>query len=253
MSSSSPCGTSRPSSRAPLPAGNIRPAMTPRLAAFSKQHEGNRHAQHHRQCDALSGNPGIVHPDLQRECRSGMFAVVRLDIVIDQLLYVAGGSERGLHVRAAGDPQRDDHDHGEERRRRGQPPPPGAVGHDREGHRPEPGERTAQWRMGTGHRGTGPRHQAREPTDHHRVRRRRAQHRQVGGDPLVELDEFVDFRAGQRPAPPDQAVETVPGRAMGQHECVDIHPRQPNRTAGITKCGRPHGPNLYRSKLCRRW
>ena len=88
----------------------------------------------------------------------------------------------------------------------------------------------AQRRMRAGDRGAGARDQTREPADQQRIRRRRPQYRQMGGHALVELDEFVDFGPGQRPAPLDQLVEPVPGTAMGQHECVDVHPAQPNRS-----------------------
>jgi hypothetical protein len=57
----------------------------------------------------------------------------------------------------------------------------------------------------------------------------------MGGHPLVELDKFVDFGAGQRPASLDQLVEPVPSTAMGQHECVDIHPAQLNRKFGAAE------------------
>ncbi len=40
VSSSNPCGSSRPSNSPPLPAGNIRPAITPTFAAFSKMMNG---------------------------------------------------------------------------------------------------------------------------------------------------------------------------------------------------------------------
>lgn len=59
----------------------------------------------------------------------------------------------------------------------------------------------------------------------------------MGGDPLVELDEFIDLGAGQRAAFLDQLVEPVPRTAMGQHECVDVHPAQPNRISGAAGSG----------------
>jgi hypothetical protein len=46
----------------------------------------------------------------------------------------------------------------------------------------------------------------------------------VGRHPLIQVDEFVDFGSGQAAAPLDQLLEPVPGRAVCQHERVDIHP-----------------------------
>ena len=45
----------------------------------------------------------------------------------------------------------------------------------------------------------------------------------MGGYPLVELDEFVDLRAGQLAAALDQLVQPLPGVAVRHDEGVDIH------------------------------
>ena len=171
----------------------------------------------------LSGHPRVVHPHLQRERRGGMLAVVRREVVVDQFVDLAWCSDRGLHLRAADDPQRDQHHHDEERHRRRQPPPPGAVGDHRERHRPEPGELTPQRRVGTGHRRTRPRDQAREPADQHGIGRRRAHHRQVRRHPLVEVDEFVDLRAASRRRRFTSRSRRSQVGAVRQHERVDIH------------------------------
>lgn len=43
------------------------------------------------------------------------------------------------------------------------------------------------------------------------------------GDPLVEVDEFVDLGAGQSAAPPYEAIQPLPGGLMNHHERVDVH------------------------------
>ena len=118
-----------------------------------------------RERDALGGHPGIVHPDVQRERRRRVLAVVGREVVVDQFVDLAWCSDGGLHFRVADDPERDDHHDGEERHRRRQPPPPGAVGDHRERHRPEPGELAPQRRVRTGDRGAGARDQTRQPAD----------------------------------------------------------------------------------------
>ena len=45
----------------------------------------------------------------------------------------------------------------------------------------------------------------------------------MGGNPLVELDEFVDLGSGETPALLDQLFEPVPGVLVSQHEGIDVH------------------------------
>ena len=45
----------------------------------------------------------------------------------------------------------------------------------------------------------------------------------MGGNPLVELDEFVDLGSGETPALLDQLFEPVPGGLGSQHEGIDVH------------------------------
>ena len=183
----------------------------------------DRDAEQDRERDAPGGHPRVVHPHLQRERARRVLAVVVGEVVVDQLVDLAGGSDGGLHLGIARHPQRDDRG----RRRRTpppcRPPPPAPVGDDRERHRPEPDELAPQRCVGAGDRRPGPGHQRRQPADQHRVAGRRPHHRQVGRHPLVEVDQFVDLGAGQPATPLDQLLEPVPGRAMGQHERVDIH------------------------------
>ena len=53
-------------------------------------------------------------------------------------------------------------------------------------------------------------------------------HRQMGGHPLVQVDEFVDLGAGELPTFLHQPVESVPRRAIRHHERVDIHVAHPS-------------------------
>ena len=152
-----------------------------------------------------------------------MFAVVRSEVVVDELVELVRGADRRLNLRTACDPEPDHGGHEEERKGRAEPPPPGPVRHHRESHRPESGEFAPQRRVRARHRRTSARHQAGQPADQNRVGRHRTNHRQMRRHPLVELDQLVDLRARQ-PAPTlDQTIEAVPGGAVRQHERVDIH------------------------------
>ena len=83
--------------------------------------------------------------------------------------------------------------------------------------------------MGTGDRRAGTRDQCGQPADENRIGRCRPDRRQVGGYPLVEVDEFVDLRASEPTAPLDQVVQPLPTAPVGQHEGVDVHRAQVRR------------------------
>ena len=120
-------------------------------------------------------------------------------------------------------PEPDDDGDGEERDGGRQPPAPRSVGHDRERDGPEPGELAPQRGVRSGDRRAGPGHQGGQPADQDGVGRGRPHHRQVGGNPLVELDELVDLGTGEAAALLDQLFEPVPGVLVRQHEGVDVH------------------------------
>ena len=85
VSSSSPCGVSRPRKTSPLPASNIRPGDHAEVGGVLEQHVRDRDAEQDREPDALRGHPGVVHPHLQRERPRRVLAVVGGEIVVDQL------------------------------------------------------------------------------------------------------------------------------------------------------------------------
>ncbi|GAA2451203.1 hypothetical protein GCM10010433_61540 [Streptomyces pulveraceus] len=47
----------------------------------------------------------------------------------------------------------------------------------------------------------------------------------MGGRALVELDEFVRFRAGESAPSVQEMVQAVPLGAVGRHEDIEIHDR----------------------------
>src|ERR1700730_2560951 len=86
VNSSRPCGVSRPRKRSALPALNISPADHTDVRGVFEQHKRNRQSQHNRVRDVLGRHPGVVHPDLQRKRGRRMFAVVRSEVVLDELV-----------------------------------------------------------------------------------------------------------------------------------------------------------------------
>ena len=64
VSSSSPCGASRPSRMSPLPAWNIRPAISPRLAAFWNSTNGDRQSQQRPRTRCTGRPPRSCSPRL---------------------------------------------------------------------------------------------------------------------------------------------------------------------------------------------
>ena len=105
VSSSRPCGASRPRKRSPLPASNMKPADHAEVGGVLEQHIRDRDAEQDRERDALRGHPGVVDPHLQRERAAGCLAVVGGEVVVHQLVDLAWGSDGGLHFGVAGHPQ----------------------------------------------------------------------------------------------------------------------------------------------------
>ena len=92
----------------PLPALNIRPAMTPEVGGVLKQQIRNRDAEQECERDAPGGHPRVVGPHLQRERSRRVLAVVVGEVVVHQLVYLTGGSDGRLHFGIACHPHRDD-------------------------------------------------------------------------------------------------------------------------------------------------
>src|SRR5699024_5658076 len=61
-------------------------------------------------------------------------------------------------------------------------------------------------------------------------------HRQVGGDPLIEIDQLVDLLPREGTATAYQLIEPLPLLGVCRHEHVDIHAGDPTGSpAG--RCG----------------
>ena len=223
MSSSSPCGVSKPNSTSALPACTISPPTAPTLAAFWNRMNGIGRPSSIANAMHCAATQALFTHTCSANDAGGMLAVVRLEVVVDQDVDIGRCPEGGLHRGVVDHPRTDHHRHEEERERGGQPPPPRAVGHHRERHGPEAGELAPQRRVGAGHGRPRPGDQGGKPSYQNGVRRGRPHHRQVCRHPLIQLDEFVDLVAAELLAPLHQGVEAVPGRAVRQHERVDIH------------------------------
>ena len=104
VSSSRPCGVSSPRKMSPLPAWNIKPAITPRLAAFWNRMYGIGMPSRMANPMHWAATHAVVHPHLQRERSGRVLAVVGREIVVHQLVDVAWRSDRRLHFRGCPPP-----------------------------------------------------------------------------------------------------------------------------------------------------
>ena len=207
--------------RAPVVAEHQRgrDADVDHVGADQQQH---RQAEH-PEGDAQRRHLGVVDPHQGSELAVRELGVVVLEVGADVRLDLGRRHLAGPHLGVADRPPGDEGGQGHAHQGRGPPPPPGAVERRREGAGEEAQEvgprRGAGSRRGT----AGPSQQGREVGDHRRVGAGRAHHRQVGRDPLVEVEQLVGLGSGEA-APGGQLLEPLPLRPVGHEVSVEVHP-----------------------------
>src|SRR5699024_1805772 len=89
--------------------------------------------------------------------------------------------------------------------------------------------------------GACPCHQCGQPTDEGGFLTRGTYHRQVGGDPLVEIDQLVDLLPREGTSTAYQVIEPFPLLGVCRREHVDIHAGDPTGSPAGTMRARWRG------------
>ena len=225
VSSSRPWGRISPQKSSPRSCRIMIDPMIARLAMLSKSTltSGRPRIPRPRQSAV---DPGVVDPHLRGEVAGGVLAVVALEVVVDQLVDLARRQQALLDVGVVEQPPHHhggDHDVG---RQAAEPPVPQPVERGREAVGEEQQHAAPAADPGADRAVARPGEQGGEVRDERRVGRGRAQHRQVGGDLLVALDELVGLVAAQ-PALAQQRLEAGPVRVVCEHIRVQVHAAKP--------------------------